>query len=179
LIKTDYGKKGRRRLYNKIYRKSGLFVLAWVVRLAYVILFIFACFLHGKRSSHKMEVVLNKEIESYTYVSAHSAKNGTDLYIETDYDSYNIDISRMSFPNFNIGDTLLIERNLFGKPIYFGKTGWTVVYSIGIRFGFYFAVLFATLISLAFNNGLDRFTNKLLKLITVTNLFAMGCYFFG
>ena len=178
LAKNQQRQKRRRRLYNKMYRKGFPFVSAWLVRIIFIALFISVCFLHHKHGSYATEVVLFKEIDQYTYMSGRSLRSGASLYILTDHGEYYVNISRMSFRDFNKRDTLVIERNIFGRPIYFSRIGWTVAYPFGINFKFYFVVLFATLISFAFNNGLDRpFTPLLLKIITAFNLFAIGCYF--
>lgn len=175
--KQQHDQKRRQRLYNRLYRKSYLFILAWGVRMFYILLFSIICFWHNVPHGYSKEVVLYKEIETYTYISGKTPKNSTDLTIQTSHDKYVTDISGISVPDFNKGDTLIIERNVFDKPIYFSEVSWSVKYSFGVKFAAYFAVLFITLISFAFNNGLDLYTNKLLKIIIATDLLTMGCYF--
>ena|SRR6218665_2114137 len=176
--KNQARQKRRQRLYNRKYRKSCLFVSAWAIRITFVTLYIAVFFLHDRHGSYTKEVVLDKEIEEYKpFSSSKPPRRGVNVHIQTDHESYTANIIQMKFADFIKGDTLLIERNVFDKPIYFRKAGWGAAYPFNASFRYYYMVLFVTLISFAFNDGLDRFTNKLLKIIMALDLFAIACYF--
>ena len=169
--------KRRRRLYNKKYRKSLFFVSIWAGRLIYIILFFVVLFLHDKSGSFREETVLNKNIESYTSTTKRGSYKVTTLTIETNFKSYVSEFGDKYPPSFNIGDTLIIERNIFNKPIYFTKSNWNLKYWIFTNPMYYYIILFLSLISLFFNDGLDRFTDKILLIIWSANIIAIAFYF--
>lgn len=177
LEQTQALDKRRRRLYNKKYRKSLFFVSIWVGRLIYIILFFVVLFLHDKSGSLRKETVLNKNIESYTRTTRRGSYRVTTLSIETNFKSYVSEFGDKYPPSFNIGDTLIIERNIFNKPIYFTKSNWNLKYWIFTNPIYYYIILFLTLISLFFNDGLDRFTDKILLIIWSANIISIAIYF--
>jgi hypothetical protein len=170
--------KRRRRLYNRKYRKSFFFVSIWAGRLIYIILFVVVSFLHDKSGSFRDETVINRNVESYINTSRRGSSNRvTTLTIETNFKSYTSEFGDKYPPAFNIGDTLTIERNIFNKPIYFTKSNWHLKYWIFTNPIYYYVILFLTLISLFFNDGLDRFTDKILLIIWSANIIAIAIYF--
>jgi hypothetical protein len=134
-------------------------------------------FLHKKTGSFRDEIVLNKNIESYTNTTRSGTYKVTKLYIETNFKNYTAKFGDNYPPNFNVGDTLTIERNIFRKPIFFSKSSWNVKYWIHSNFIYYYIVLFLTLMSLFFNDGLDRFTDKILLIIWSSNIIGIAIYF--
>jgi hypothetical protein len=169
--------KRRHRLYNRKFRRSFIFIATWTVRLLYFALFILVLIFHNKIGSLQNEIVQEKNIESYTSTSRRGTRKVTTLYLKTDRDSYTSNIGDTRLPPFNAGDTIIIERNIFGKPIYFLKENWNWKYGIDVNFVYYYIVLFITFISMFFNDGLDRFTAKILWIAWTIDIMAIACYF--
>jgi hypothetical protein len=172
-------KARKKNLYNKIFRKSGLFISSWTVRVLYFILFITVACLHNIPSSVSKEVLLQKTIDRSTESSGRngSSRAISTLYFTTDKDNYIADISGLRIPAFVQGDTMLIGRNIFNKPNLFGKEGWNNSYLLTVNFSNYFIVLFLTLISLFFNDGLDKHTKKILWGFMLIDAIAILFYF--
>ncbi|MFN7910411.1 MAG: hypothetical protein ACK5QC_01225 [Bacteroidota bacterium] len=170
--------KRRRRLYNRKFHGSFVFIATWFIRLIYLILFVIVLIFNDKSGNTRPEIVQDKKIESYTSVSRRGSAKITTLFFTTNFERYTSNIGGISIPAFGVGDTILIERNIFNKPIYFTKQGWYLKYGIDVNFICYYIVLFVSLISLGFNDGLDRFTKKLLLIILTIDIVAIFCYFF-
>lgn len=169
--------KRRRQLYNKKYHKSFFFISIWAGRLAFLILFIIVAVFYNKHGESREEIVKNKNTETYTKASKGGGSyQETTLYIETDYSDYVSKFGDIK-PHFNIGDTLIIERNIFKKPIYFTKNNWDTKYLIIKKYYFFYIMLFITLISFFFNDGLDRFTDKILLIVWTGNIIGIACFF--
>lgn len=173
----EYDKR-RRKLYNRRFRKGYFYISAWVVRIVFMGLFLFATFFHDKPSSYRKEIVISKKIEKRVVASRRSGLKSliTTLYLETNYDNYSSDINKMR-PIIEIGDTIIIERNILNKPIYFREMDWPYKFGIIVYCPFYFMVFLTTLISLSFIDGLNRFTINLLSALIVIDLAAIICYF--
>lgn len=169
--------KRRRHLYNRKFHRSFIFLTAWFIRLIYFVLFIIVIFFNDKSGDTRPEIVQDKKIESYTNVSRRGSTKITTLFFTTNFGNYTSNIGDTRIPVFGYGDTILIERNVFNKPIYFTKQGWYLKYGIDVNFAYYYIVLFVSLISLAFNDGLDKFTKKLLLIILTIDIVAIFCYF--
>lgn len=169
--------KRRRRLYNRRYRKSFFFVAVWAGRIIYMFLFITVAATHRIAKESREEIVIHKAIESTIQRSRGSSYRQTELSIETNYAHYTSTFIGHYPPDFSEYDTLLIERNLFHKPIYFTKSAWGYKYYINTHFFTYLIVVFMTFISFFFNDGLDRFTDKVLLMTWALNLISALCYF--
>jgi hypothetical protein len=169
----------KRRLYNRVYRKSFIFIGAWVARIIYILLFISVMVFNKSSGGFRNEKLISKSVDSY--VSHSKYRNGavvSTLYLETESNSYESNISNVDVPELFINDTLQIERNIFGKAIYFTKKDWGIKYSISTNFVIYYMILFLTIISFFFNDGLDLFTSKILWLCYAVNIIAIAVYFF-
>lgn len=176
--RSQFLDKRRRQLYNKKYRKSFFFISVWAGRVVFIVLFIIASVLHNKPYSTKKEIVVSKYTESYISRTKRGSFKMTDLHIETKYQNYLSKFKDETPPDFNVADTLLIERNIFTKPVYFTKSNWNSKYWIQFNFIYYYIILFLTIVSLFFNDGLDRFTDKILLIIWSLNIIALVIYFF-
>jgi hypothetical protein len=176
LDQRQFLEQRRNRLYNKKYRKGLLFISCWTVRLLYIILLLVVSFIHRTPNGNRKEVVVDRYVDRYISRSKSGSRIVTNLYITTNKSNYQSNFGDQYPPNFNVGDTLIIEQNIFHKAIYFSKTEWRLKYWISLNYRYYYIVLFFTIISFFFNDGLDRFTNKLLSIIMATNLIAMACY---
>jgi hypothetical protein len=169
----------KRRLYNRVYRKSFIFIGAWAARIIYILLFISVMVFNKSSGGFRNEKLISKSVDSY--VSHSKYRNGavvSTLYLETESNSYESNISNVDVPELFINDTLQIERNIFGKAIYFTKKDWGIKYSISTNFVIYYMILFLTVISFFFNDGLDLFTSKILWLCYAVNIIAIAVYFF-
>lgn len=169
----------KRRLYNRVYRKSFIFIGAWAARIIYILLFISVMVFNKSSGGFRNEKLISKSVDSY--VSHSKYRNGavvSTLYLETESNSYESNISNVDVPELFINDTLQIERNIFGKAIYFTKKDWGIKYSLSANFVIYYLILFLTVISFFFNDGLDLFTSKILWLCYAVNIIAIAVYFF-
>jgi hypothetical protein len=170
----------QKKLYNITFRKSALFIISWTLRLAFIAFFIFVVVLQTKSSSFTEEIVTEKYIDrniESSKLSLDTSMAISTLYLETNFGHYTADISGLQIPGFDINDTLLIHRNLFNKPIYFGKHNWLYRYELSSNLGAYLFVLFLTLVSLFFNDGQDKFTKKILVIFSIVDIITTVCYF--
>jgi|GEM_PF-1786626 len=173
----------RRRLYNRKYRKTPLYVLARALRLLSMLFFLCVLLFNEKSGSYREERVLENDSEVYykrvtgRYSSGEKRKV-TIISVSTDDGNYSSDFGTSSVPAFKVGDTLLVERNIFNKPIYFSKKGWNLAYSIRTYAEWYVVTFLVVLISLFFSDGLDRFTDKIIWVGWTLSLVALYCYFF-
>jgi hypothetical protein len=172
-IKTIQERK--RRLFNRKYRKTPLFIAAWVLRLLYIALFFMVLMFEEKSIGYREEVVLEKNTETYMSYGRRRVSI-TETTFETKYNTYSSKLTGNPPPPFRTGDTLLIERNIFYKPIYYTKKGWLLKYPVYFNWIWYAVILFFTFVSLPFNDGLDGFTHKILWVMWVLNL--IGIYFY-
>jgi hypothetical protein len=172
--------KRKGRLYNSIYRKSFIFIGSWVARILYFTLFIIVCIFNRSSGSITEEVLVNVNKEIYKTSARGGPRTKVKLYLETNNDSYShtANISEYSVPDLYPNDTIEIERNIFGKAIYFSKPGWRVSYGVDFNFQFYYIILFVTFVSFFFNDGTDSFVSKLLWLTYAVDIVAMAVYFF-
>jgi hypothetical protein len=167
----------RRRLYNRKYRKSFFFIAVWAGRITYFILFFVVLFLHTTPAERRAEIVIHVSVEDYDARTKMSSQKQRDVSIQTGYGNYTSTFIRNYPPAMNEGDTVLIERNLFRKPIFFTKSGWYEKYMIDSHVLPYFIVLMLTFLSFFFNDGLDRFTDKLFLFIWALDIITALCYF--
>jgi|LakMenE18May11ns_1017448.scaffolds.fasta_scaffold9959659_36 hypothetical protein len=169
--------KRRRRLYNRKYRKSFFFISVWVGRLLYFSLFVIVCSTHEIINTTRQEVLNNCEIEEYQAHSRRGSYQVTEVSLETQYGHYFAKLINVDLPKLVTGDTVIIVRNYYGKPIYFTQKSWSLMYGLTNNLIFYSFILFPTFVSFFFNDGLDRFTDKLLLLIWAADVIAISLYF--
>lgn len=168
----------RRRLYNKKYHKSLIYSATWVMRVLYIVAFFIAVIFHTKSGSVRDEIITKLEIENGRMMPERGVSKGTIVHFQTYSGKYASDVKEKTLPPLAVGDTIKIERNIFGKPIYFAKPEWGSKFSINIAAVFYGLVIFITFISLFFNDGLDPFTDRILWLAWSCDIIAIACYFF-
>jgi hypothetical protein len=169
--------KRKRSLYNRLYRKSFLFMGAWAVRLLFVCAFMLVGLLFNKTKNISKEQVVSTFIDVVHIESGHGTIEKTTLSLQTNKAPYTIDFTGYVLPELNAGDSINIEQNYFGKAIYFTNPGWNWKYTIDHNFYVYFAILVFTLISFFFNDGLDRFTTKTLLITSVTDIITLILFF--
>jgi hypothetical protein len=170
----------KKRLYNRIYRKSPLFIFSWIIRSSFLILFIITFLYHYTTTDTKREVVQNQNIETY-YVRTNKyggQRRVTDLHLKTTNNEYVVNLNGITIPLISNGDTIIIDNNYLGKAIYITKENWDWKYGLPINFGWYFVVFFITFLSTFFNNGLDRFTTKLIMVTSSLDLLTLFLYVF-
>jgi len=175
--KKNFLYKRKRRLYNRKYRKSFIYISTWIVRLIYIALFFIVANNHKKPGGFTDEIVISKEVETYKtrssrYGPSHSE---TIIHLKTNRGTY--ESKTLDVPDLLPGDTLQIERNIFKKPLYFTKPDWNNKYYISPNVFFYFSILFLNVLTFFFNDGLDRFTDKILWIGWTMNILAMVLYF--
>lgn len=167
----------RRRLYNRTYRKSFFFIAVWVGRILYFSLFVIVCSTHQLINTTRQEVLTSCEIERYLTHSRRGSYHVTEVSLETQYGNYFAQLIDVDLPKLVSGDTVLIARNYYGKSIYFTPISWSGWYGLTNHLIVYSFILLPTFISFFFNDGLDRFTDKLLLLVWAANIIAIGLYF--
>ncbi len=170
-------KAEEKKQFNKIFRKSPLFISSWIIRLVFLIFFITAISLQHKTSSINEEVLLERQIKRDSSFQTQTQVIST-IYLTTKQGSYTGDISNVSIPGFDVGDTMLIQKNIFGKPTFFTRKQWPYKYELSYGLEVYYIVLFLTLISMGFNDGLDKHTKKILWGFMIVDVLTILCYFF-
>lgn len=172
----------RKRLYNRIYRKSPFFLTMWGIRLLYILLFFVIVFSDPISGGFRDEIVKNTQSNIYRI---HTRRNGSYLKtrrdIQTDKSYYTAYFRRESPPIVCVGDTLQIERDIFNKSIYFTKKEWDIKYLIssyfdGILFFIHLLMVIFTIISFAFNDGLFKYNSKVLTFICTNIAIASSIY---
>ncbi len=169
-------KKEEKKQFNKIFRKTPLFISSWIIRLAFLAFFITAISLQHKTSNISEEVLLERNIKRDSSFQAQTQVIST-IYLTTNKGQYTGDISNLSIPGFDVGDTMLIQKNVFGKPTFFTRKHWPYKYELSYGLEAYYIVLFLTLISMGFNDGQDKFTKKFLLIFSIADIVAVVCYF--
>ncbi len=177
LEQNNFLNERRRRLYNRKYRKSLFFISVWVGRILYFSLFIIVCSTHEIIKTTRPEVLTKCEIEEYLGHSRKGSYRVTEVALETQYGHYFAELIDVDLPKLVSGDTVTIARNYYGKSIFFTQPSWSVRYGLTNHLIIYSFILFPTFISFFFNDGFDRFTDKLLLLIWAANIIAIGLYF--
>jgi hypothetical protein len=171
--------KRKARLYNRKFRRSPLFITSWSLRLIYISAFASISFIRDLSKGFTEEIVLEKDIKSATVQNETATIKNATLFMKTNKGAYRIDVTGIRVPKVEVLDTILIERNIFNKPTYFTKQGWIIKYALQLHFVFYYFILFTTFISLFFNNGLDKFTKRLLIITTLLSATGILCYLSG
>jgi hypothetical protein len=132
---------------NETFKKSGWYKFSLSVCFLYLSFFIFIYFLDdrfGNRQLEEVQLVKGTQVETYHRYSkrisySFEIKTKIDTYYVTDSD-YDIFIEH--------GDKIIIERNLFGKPIYYTKIGWYNKFPINPNW-VYYLIYALTLMALA------------------------------
>ncbi len=174
----------RKRLYNRqYYRKSTFFISMWAIRLIYVIMFFVIVFMDSISGGYRDEVVKYNKSESY---NIYTKRNGT--YLETcikfttNKNNYTAYFYEENLPPYiSNGDTLQIERDIFNKSIFFTRKDWDLKYRIDSYFDdilwfINLLVVIFTLISFAFNDGLYKFNNMVLKFVCTNIAISSSIY---
>jgi hypothetical protein len=169
-------KAEEKKQYNKQFRKSPLFISSWVVRLTCLAFFITAIALHNTTYTINQEVLTERHIKRDSTFQAQTQVIST-MYLTTTKGNYVGDISSKTIPGFDVGDTMLIQKNLFGKPTFFTKKNWPYKYELDYGLEVYYVVLFLTLVSMGFNDGQDKFTKKILLIFMIADIVAVVFYF--
>jgi hypothetical protein len=169
-------KAEEKKQYNKQFRKSPLFISSWVIRLACLAFFITAIALHNTTYTINQEILTERHIKRDSTFQAQTQVIST-MYLTTTKGKYVGDISSKIIPGFDVGDTMLIQKNLFGKPTFFTKKNWPYKYELDYGLEVYYVVLFLTLVSMGFNDGQDKFTKKILLIFMIADIVAVVFYF--
>jgi hypothetical protein len=167
-------KERKHRLYNRFYRRSLIYISTTTLRILFLLFFAWIYFFQGGSFGFSKEIVLSKSEDIYQTQKHITVRK---LSLETDVDSYESHFNNTLIPSIYVGDTILIERNLLNKPTFFTHRDWTTKYEIAQNWILYTLIGMLTVISLAFNDGLDPMTDKILWLAWVFNLFAFAHYF--
>ncbi len=169
----------RARLYNHIFRKGWFFRTVWGVRIVFMLCCLIVPFFHLKTVSVTEEIVVEARSEVYTGHTKWGRYTNTDLWFTTNQASYSTTIKGNVGTVLEKGDRIIVERNPFGRPIYFSKAEWSVKYGMDFPLFFYYIVFFMTFISLFFNDGTSRFNLRILWIIGVVDVIALLGYFLG
>lgn len=170
--------KRKRRLFNRIYRRTFFFKATWVCRLLYSFLFFFVAFTHNIPKTSRKEVVIAKSVDVYnSYTKGGTRVQTRYLKFTTNYGTYERSFTRTYLPDFEIDDTLIIERNYYNKVIFFTKIGWALKYGFSTHFQFYYLVFFATFLSFFYNDGFYKQTRQIILAICIVNLLTLVAYF--
>lgn len=166
-----------KKLLNKQFRKTPLFIGSWVIRIACLAFFLTAIMLHNTTSTINEEVMVERHIKRDSSFQTQTQVIST-IYFTTNREHYTGDISSKIIPGFGVGDTMLIQKNLFGKPTFFTRKHWPYKYELDYGLEIYYIVLFLTLVSMGFNDGQDKFTKKILWIFMIIDIIAIALFYF-
>ena len=132
---------------NETFKKSGWYKFSLSVCFLYLSFFIFIYFLDDRFSNTQSEVVqwVKHTMDEHVYRGTNWSSNSFE--IKTNVNTYSLG-DRGYGLNVEQGDTVIIERNLFGKPIYYTELDWNNKFSLRPNY-FYYAIFILTLIALA------------------------------
>lgn len=162
--------------FNKTFRKSPLFISSWLIRLAFIAFFIAAISLQHSTATIHEEVLVERHIKRDSSFQTQTQVIST-IYLKTNLGNYTGEISNLSIPGFDVGDTMLIQKNLFRKPTFFTRKNWPYKYELNYGLEVYYIVLFLTLVSMGFNDGQDKFTKKIILGFMIVDIITVFCYF--
>ncbi len=165
-----------KKLFNKQFRKTPLFISSWGIRIACLVFFVTAIALHNTTATINEEVLIERHIKRDSSFQTQTQVIST-IYITTNKGRYMGDISAKNIPGFAVGDIMLIQKNIFGKPTFFTRKNWPYKYELDYGLEVYYIVLFLTLISMGFNDGQDKFTKKIILVFSIADIAAVVCYF--
>lgn len=169
-------KSKEKKQFNLQFHKTPLFVSSWIIRLCCLIFFITAIALQHTTSTINKEVLIKRLIKLDLSFFEKTQIIST-LYITTNKGNYKGDISAKKIPKFNVGDTMLIQKNVFGKPTFFTRKHWPYKYELDYGLEAYYIVIFLTLISMGFNDVTDQITKKLLWIFMIIDLIAIFLFY--
>jgi hypothetical protein len=161
---------------NEAFKKSGWYKFSLSLCLFYIAFFIFTYFLGDRFSSRQVEVVQSISHTTVEHYSRYQKRGSTFSFeIKTNIDTYSL--SRRKYGvNIEQGDTLIIERNLFGKPIYYFKQTWNKKYRLDPS-RIYSLIFVFTLGALAARYWHFVIWIYYLKWMSVVDLIALIAYF--
>ena len=162
---------------NDTFKKSGWYKFSLSLCFLYLSFFIFIYFLDDRFSNTQSEVVqwvTHRSVEEYNR-RTNGVSYSYSFEINTNEDTYSL-----SGRNYGValeeGDTIIVERNLFGKPIYYFKSTWNHKYSLDTS-RIYFLIFAFTLGALAARYWHFVIWIYYLKWMSVINLIALIAYF--
>ena len=133
----------KKRLYNRLFKKSPLFIASWAARGLFVILFLTVACLHTTTFSISKEVIQSSYVSRYKTSGRYGGSRIiSTLFFNTNLDNYSANISGISIPICNEGDTVIIEKNIFNKPNFFTEPSWGRKYYLMVNFQSYYIVLY-------------------------------------
>lgn len=160
---------------NETFKKSGWYKFSLSLCLLYLSFFIVIYFLDDRFSNTQSEVVQwvsHTQVESY---HRYTKRISYSFEIKTNEDSYSLS-GRKYGVAIEEGDTIIVERNLFGKPIYYFKSTWNHKYSLDTS-RIYFLIFAFTLGALAARYWHFVIWIYYLKWMGVIDLIALITYF--
>ena len=157
--------------------KKGQFRTTWLIRLIYTILILLQLTIGRISNGFNSEIVVEKSVEHGSSGSRFSGRSQSysTTYLTTDKDSYTLYYSGVG--DLNSGDTILIERNILNKPIYFTKDKWDNKYEMNLYRLYY--VLFGLTIFSFLLNGKNKTTRIILWTLAISDTIAFLTFFFG
>lgn len=163
----------KRRLYNRYFRKSLFYISSLVVRAAYFVVFVIVFLNYNTTSFSRPEIYEQCWNEQY----GGGRNSRTFNYLKTNYGSYHLSTDFRDCGMFDQDEPVMVEYNVFHKPIHFYQQGWEVRYGIYKNYLYYYILLFATFLTFFFNDGLDRFTIGLLYGFYALDLISVVAFF--
>jgi hypothetical protein len=166
----------RNRLYNRFYRKAPLYRISIFTRIIFFVFFVWIFVWHGGSGEISQELVKHREMD--VLISSRKVPTVTRLIMTTDRGTYEARFEGVSLPTVAKGDTLLVEHTIFGKPARFSERIWSQYYEFNLNWILYAVIGFIVLVSFSFNDGLDRFNDRFLRVTSALVCFAFVHYFF-
>ncbi len=151
------------RLLNYLFRRSFLFRLSFIVRISFILFFLGIYFFGNsyKTNWSKEKIIYSNCYDITGYSMRTINKSKSECFIETDRDHF-ITSDYLT----SIGDSIFVNKNVFGHPLYYRSIDSSVMHPISSRFSnFYFYLFIMTCISLPF---IDITIPKLKQIFIIT-----------
>jgi hypothetical protein len=167
-------KEQKRRELNRIYHRTPLYLATLVLRILFMLFFIWIFIWNGGTGHITQETVLKTEKGIYlTYANIKVEK----LTFETPAGKYEAHFEGVAMPYLYKDIVLNIEHNLVGKPTYFYRKGEEKKYPFAVHWVLYISISILTVMSFKFDDAEESFDHKFLWVTWMANLFAFGYYF--
>ncbi len=168
----------RRRLYNRKYRRGFIYLSSLSIRIAYAILFITALATQDIGSSSVSEEVTSTRRSTVEEQGRGGAYTVSKLVFSTTTRTYVYKNNRKTLPPLEEGDTVIIIKNILGRPIFFTRSDWGIEFPFPNGLSIHLMLCILSIISFFFNDGLDMIGRRVVIGVAFLDLVLAYNYFF-
>ncbi len=159
-----------------LFKRTRLYKLTVFIRILFIVFLVTSVLIDNYLGSTRVETVLKKNREVHQSSSKYGPTRKYYVYvIKTNFETYSIHQDAQG-GSIQLDDSLIIERNVFGKPIYYSKIGSKFKFSLPID-DRYYLLLFLTFLSFLLLKFRFQYNIVCLILISCFNIFAFTTYF--